>query len=286
MFLFLWKRRSEKGFTLIELLVVIAIIAVLIGLLLPAVQKVREAAARMSSSNNLKQMGLGFHTHNDDRNQLPFNGYNQNYPNINDMDNYPGAWGFHIMPYIEQGNWYKGQTAAVGSPGPAPSGTRLVTIKTFNCPAMSRPNCAVSGSTLGPMTDYAINLRVNDPSGGSKYWSPKPSPRKTIQGIPDGSSNTILVGHKYVQLTQYNRTSGDGWDEVVTVGNGGGGRWASAYKQNNATDGATDMWGGPFTSGGLFLLGDGRVTLIGYGVNATTFNNLLDPQDGQVIGDF
>jgi len=266
--------------------VVIAIIAILIGLLLPAVQKVRQAAARMSSSNNLKQIGLAFHSHNDAVGYLPFNGYNQNYPNLNDMANYPGAWGFQILPYIEQSAWYQGQTAAVGSPGPAPTGARLVSFKTFNCPGRGRPNLATTGATLGPMTDYAINLRVNDPTGSKKYWTPKPAPRKTIQSIPDGSSNTILVGHKYVQTTQYSRNSGDGWDEVVTVGNGGAGRWGSTFIQDNAQQGASDWWGGPFPGGGLFLLGDGSVKNIAYSVNGTTFNNLLQPDDGQVLGNF
>jgi len=202
-------RTRSGGFTLIELLVVIAIIAVLIGLLLPAVQKVRQAAARMSSSNNLKQIGLAFHSHNDAVGYLPFNNFGQSYPNLNDTANFPGAWGFQILPYIEQDAYTKSFVAAVGSAGPAPSGATLTSIKTFNCPGRGRPNAATTGSTLGPMTDYAINLRLNDPSGGSRWWSPKPNPRKTIQGIPDGTSNTILVGHKYVQTNQYGRNSGD-----------------------------------------------------------------------------
>jgi len=103
--------RSQRirGFTLIELLVVIAIIAILIGLLLPAVQKVREAAARMRCQNNLKQLGLGMHSCHDAQGYFPSAGWGWNW--IGDPDrgagkDQPGGWVFSILPYIEQGNLF------------------------------------------------------------------------------------------------------------------------------------------------------------------------------------
>lgn len=198
------KITARRGFTLIEVLVVIAIIAVLIGLLLPAVQKVREAASRIKCANNLKQLGLAAHHYHDSHGHLP--------PVIGYYPPAGGAFGtcfFHLLPFVEQDNLYR---SALGSvPFPPPDGPAAVNypgnnnvysrpVKTFLCP--SDPGVGpdgvvtINGSPFGAAS-YAPNALVI-----SERSAIGPQGKARVDAdIPDGASNTILHAEKYARCT-------------------------------------------------------------------------------------
>jgi prepilin-type N-terminal cleavage/methylation domain-containing protein/prepilin-type processing-associated H-X9-DG protein len=198
------RRLVRSGFTLIELLVVIAIIAILIGLLVPAVQKVRDAAARLQCENNLKQIALGVHNYHDTYRRLPQGVQYEN-------PYYYWSWLAQIMPYVEQGPLYnQANTWAKSGPGSypwwpwgdywvspptSPPNPALKTpVPIYFCPSDDRSQVV---TTPDPMvvafTSYLGNAGSgNEAHNGVLYWQSK----IRLQTITDGTSNTILAGER------------------------------------------------------------------------------------------
>lgn len=133
------RRTDRSAFTLIELLVVIAIIAILIALLVPAVQKVREAAAMTQCTNNLRQIGLALHQNHDAHKQFPSGGWGWDWignPNRGTGPDQPGGWLYNTLPYVEQGALRDQSKGLVGGAMIAPMQTLMATpIALFNCPS-------------------------------------------------------------------------------------------------------------------------------------------------------
>jgi prepilin-type N-terminal cleavage/methylation domain-containing protein/prepilin-type processing-associated H-X9-DG protein len=188
-------RAARRGFTLIELLVVIAIIAILIGLLVPAVQKVREAAARTQCINNLKQIALAMHAYQDTYKKLPA-GWSTNF---GAAPSPYWSWSCAILPYIEQAPLYNQLAPAIpptaGSGGSLALPTNpanvlmLMPVPVYQCPSDGSQNINPNFGGYAK-NNYVVNRWVLGPDSGSNPT------RMTIQGIRDGSSNTILVGER------------------------------------------------------------------------------------------
>lgn len=276
----LFRLVRKKAFTLIELLVVIAIIAVLIGLLLPAVQKVRAAAARTQGINNLKQIGLGVANYHDVNGYIPRNGNAQG----TGAGDGPTTWcGFsQILPFIEQGNLYNDAAALwAANNGGGLTITLGLKVKTYLCPARGRIGYATNGGNGnwgGPETDYAINWNS---------WLNDNVTQITFAAVTNlnGTSNTVWCGEKAFDPNNYESNQSNNWDECIFTGNyGGTGRGGGLIIQDAAGNNFGNNWGSPFDAGNPFQFLDGSVRMIPYSYsNTTNFNNMLNYKNNTPI---
>jgi len=309
------RRHRSLAFTLIELLVVIAIIAILIGLLLPAVQKVREAAARMSCQNNLKQIGLGLHSYHDALGKLPPGGITEgNCCGTQSLTN----WAIEILPHIEQQNIYTRYVQTQTNENAANAFVRTQSIKTYSCPSDSPQVIARPASGPGSGIDYmsgsyrAVSGRANistplgwfDNSEGAALpqtfrgalhtvWSSLGLTQEALVTITDGTSNTLMVGEYMTRTVPRRRTF---WAYTYTSYNQSSVHPAShtyladftRCEQISATLGLDNRpcrraFGSFHTNGGNWALCDGSVRFIPQTVDMNLLANMASISGGEVV---
>ncbi len=286
--------RSPGGFTLIELLVVIAIIAILIGLLLPAVQKVREAASRTQCVNNLKQIGLAMHNYHDIFSHLPYADTHRGTYNY-------ASWAVELLPYIEQQNLYNQfpqplSKVSIQLVSPAILNTP---VKTYLCPSRRGgtvlPAPAANGIVGGTVADYAVCL--GDDSYQKGAFPLASDVCVTFAQITDGLSNTFMAGDKHVPANNFgNPAYGDLCifaSDHMTVGRQAGARFplAQSIYQTTGVGGVpsnngTWIFGSFHTNVVNFVFCDGSVHSLSTSINGITLGYLANIQDGQTPSNY
>jgi prepilin-type N-terminal cleavage/methylation domain-containing protein len=313
--------RRWRGFTLIELLVVIAIIAILIGLLLPAVQKVREAAARTQCSNNLKQMGLAVHNFHGTYGQFPPLLGRGNVQSCS-LGGNGAPWGnvhFYILPFMERTADYQrtysgadGNTPCTGyRPWLGDNGTNWHTVKNYICP--SDPSIPANGigksiqvatwSDNPSLTTYAANAQVFGVVGANGKVTTTEGSARMPANFQDGTSNTIMIAERYGTCGHYMNnpgypagSGGNVWNWWGYLGSGDSSTAAFALFSTGPgsifqvqplpyqTNCDPTRASTPHTGGMQVALCDASVRNLSQGLSPTTWWAACTPSNGDQLG--
>lgn len=295
-------RSSRPAFTLIELLVVIAIIGILIALLLPAVQKVREAAANLQCKNNLKQIGLALAMYHNNNNRFPPGYIDLNTDPNSDatFDQGPGwGWAALILPYVEQNNLFN-QITFSQNVGVNP--VAQTSLAVFICPTDPAPRTFTVYNTAAVVA-LGNYTAVNGVKETSFYPGNNTGPflrngNIRVADVTDGLSNTLFVGERnsghskttwagavpggLVTADQSSNPTGNAESAPALVLSHG----SKFHLPNDLQVWDADIFYSKHTGGVNFLLGDGSVRSIATSINGTTYENLLSRADGNPLGDY
>jgi len=303
--------RRRIGFTLIELLVVIAIIAILIGLLLPAVQKVRDAAARTQCQNHLKQLGIAIHSYHDAYGTLPYarSGGGQN----------RHTWAVLILPFIEQGNMHSTWKTPISGVSVTDGYNNMVTtnatmtalrqthVPIYYCPASRRGGPQLidfdgtgTGTATASTSDYAVcrgDTSAIGPDGFGSGMIPFTAGNSTtphmrglrFMAVSDGLSNTLMIGEKHVPAAAFGDPAVQHIQDGIVWSGGEQGAFARlAGASNPLAFSETTTYGNQFGSyhgGGVvqFVFGDGGVRGLSNSLPGSTLAVLANRRDGLVV---
>lgn len=277
------RTNTHFGFTLVELLVVIAIIGILIGMLLPAVQQVREAARRCSCSNNLAQVGIALQNFEFSQEHFPAGVLEANGPILTQETGQHTGFLVQLLPYVEQFGIANRFDIDAGAYAPANAPARAMIIPVFNCPSFVS---TINADGTAGLTNYAgchhgSETQIDSDNNGLLFLNSQIG----FGDIADGSSNTILVGEFLPTQDSLGWASGTrsslrNTSEIISIQD-----WAAI----NLAPPGPDVVGG-FGSGhpGItqFALASGSLVALSRNVDAKVFEFLGNRADGEMMGEF
>ncbi len=284
---------KRVGFTLIELLVVIAIIAIMVSLLLPAIQQCREAARRTQCKNNLQQMTIALHNYQSSFSCLPPGVVNETGPIINEAVGYHMSWLVQLLPFIDQEAMFRLIDFQLGAYADDNDSVRQNYVPVWHCPSdSSRSSYYEAGASSYAGVTGGKDVPTDVDNGGLLFLNSSVG----YQEIRDGASNTIMIGERRLDDLPVDIDLGWMSGTCATLRNSGrpinieAQLWDSPQNGQAVNSPTPDLATGGFSSyhtgGAQFAMADGSVRFIGENIDTELFGRLGEREDGQMIGEF